>query len=459
MRKHRNWTKTVFPLFVHGDGVEYATRDSLMVWSWGNLLSLFGSLDSHLLISCFPKSVTTSNTWTPLMDWLLWSFTALLEGKHPTTGPYGEPLAKGTVFHALQGKSLTPQGLRGCIWSLQGDHEFFSNVLQLPHWRNPNPCWECDCTQAAGAKPYTVLDHRKRAFAKRSLEEEGLCTHALFKVPGVSTRMVRGDGLHIVFTKGVFAHLLGSILHYCCWYDNPGCRQAVHPSKRLGLLWVQIQKQYPSLGKGITRLANLRLSMFTDERKPHAAPAFLNCKGGETKHLAPVLLEVVKKVLGKEGAREQTAERAMVAALEKACGLVALWDDADIFLTDDEFATSMRLCNDFLTLYDRLNTWALDKGRNLFHIVMKHHTLLHLVENSFFLNPRFHWCFKSEDFVGRLSALAFSVSMGTSSSRLCLKVGPKYRLMLHLRLTRGDMEAPGESWDMEDWDWAEDAGS
>ena len=458
MTRKTDWKKKVFPLFVHGDGVEYATRDSLMVWSWGNLLSLFGSLDSHLLIACFPKSVTSNNTWPLVWDWLVWSFKALAEGEHPRRGPYNEPLQKGTLFHSLQGQPLTANRLCGAIWSIQGDHEFFSNVLHLPHWRNPNPCWECDCTQPGGPKPYTVLDHGRRAFEKRSLESEGLCPHALFKVPGVSTRMVRGDGLHIVFTKGVFAHLLGSILHYCCWYDAPGGRQAVPPAKRLGLLWGKIQQEYSALGKGITRLSNLRLSMFTDERKPHAAPAFLNCKGGEAKHLAPALLEVIKKVLAKEGAVEHAAERAMVSALQKACNLVALWDNADMFLTEEEFATSMRLCDDFLTLYDLLNTWALAKGRNLFHIVMKHHTFLHLVENSFFLNPRCHWCFKSEDFVGRLSTLAFSVSMGTSSCRLSLKVGPKYRLMLHLRLTRGDMDAPWEAWAIEDWDWVEVAG-
>ena len=33
--KVQGWRKKTIPLFVHGDGVEYQTRDSLMVWSWG----------------------------------------------------------------------------------------------------------------------------------------------------------------------------------------------------------------------------------------------------------------------------------------------------------------------------------------------------------------------------------------------------------------------------------------
>ena len=80
------------------------------------------------------------------------------------------------------------------------------------------------------------------------------------------------------------------------------------------------------------------------------------------------------------------------------------------------------------------------KAETFFHIVLKRHTFYHLVQNSKFLNPRFHWCFKSEDFVGRISRLTHSVSMGVKATRLSLKVAPKYRVLLHLRLTRDNLE-------------------
>ena len=73
----------------------------------------------------------------------------------------------------------------------------------------------------------------------------------------------------------------------------------------------------------------------------------------------------------------------------------------------------------------------------LFHIVMKHHTMLHLVENAWFLNPRVTWCFKSEDYVGKISHIGHSVSMGVRSTRLSEKLIAKYILMLHLCFTRG----------------------
>ena len=45
-----------------------------------------------------------------------------------------------------------------------------------------------------------------------------------------------------------------------------------------------------------------------------------------------------------------------------------------------------------------------------------------------------------EDFVGRISTLAHSISHGVRSTRLSLKVAPKYKVLLHLRLARQDMD-------------------
>ena len=50
-------SKTI-PLFIHGDGCEFQTRDSLMTWSWGSLLSQNTSLSAHLLLTAMPKSCT-----------------------------------------------------------------------------------------------------------------------------------------------------------------------------------------------------------------------------------------------------------------------------------------------------------------------------------------------------------------------------------------------------------------
>ena len=435
MTSGQGWKKKVVPLFLHGDGVEYQNRDTLMVWSFGSLLSLFGSLDSHLLMALFPKSCTTAGTWDPIWKWLAWSFQALLSGKHPELDPDGKPLEKGSPFYENRGQPLTAQGLKAVIWSIQGDHDFFSNVLGLPHWRNAKPCWECDCTNddSNPEKSFRTIRPSLQRFHlldQKEALEKAVSKHPVFGIPGVSSRIVRGDGLHILFTKGIYAHLLGSILHYLCWKEGPGA-QVVQPCKRLALIFEQIQYHYKNQ-EAATRLTNLKMSMFTNLARPHSQHAFLSAKGAECKHLGPALLEVCKAALDPNN----EVDNHIVMALEGITNLVALFDACSMFLSDAEYAEALVHAEQFLNHYDSLNKWALEKGRLLFHVVIKFHTFWHLVVNAKHLNPRFHWCFKSEDFVGKMSKLGFSVSMGTRTTKLSQKIAAKYIILMHLRLTR-----------------------
>ena len=90
--------------------------------------------------------------------------------------------------------------------------------------------------------------------------------------------------------------------------------------------------------------------------------------------------------------------------------------------------------------------WSLGTDRKSFNIVAKYHSFVHLVWNSRFLNPKLQRCFKGEDFVGQMSRLTHSVSMGVSATRLSNKVAPKYRILVHLFLTRS-MQAMQEGQD------------
>ena len=442
----RMWKKTTLPLFLHGDGVEYQTRDSLMIYSWGSLLQQMGSLSSHFYVASFPKSCTEPGTWDTMQEWICWSFAALQNGYHPSQDPWGKPLRKGSPFFLEKGKPLA-KGLKGVLWSIQGDHEFFSNSLKLPHWASKSPCWECSCSKSLekGKKMwYKTLEKGKQGWKIASHEEclkKPRSTHALFSgvIPGLSTKMVRGDCLHILFCKGVLGHLLGSIIHYFLYYDGVGVSQTVPPEKRLGAIFEAVQKEYV-LKKISQRVTNLRLSMVCSPKEPHKTFPTLDLKGSETKWFlqafAPVLAELVSL--------EKEHEAAMLEAVKNMAALIHLFDEADVFLTNDEWLQAMKLGDEFSNLYSYLSSWALEKGRNLFNIVMKHHTFQHLVQNSKFLNPKTHWTFSSEDFVGKMSILTASVSPGVSSTRLSLKVAPKYRILLHFLLTREGMQEAGK---------------
>ena len=440
MTLEKGWEAKTIQIFLHGDGVEFQTRDSLLVFSWGGLLNAKSSLETNMLLAAFPNSGTCASTWPPIWKWLRWSFEALGKGFHPTTDPDGKPLAKGSRWYEDMGKPLHPLGYKACLWSITGDHEFFANVLHLGHWSSHYPCWECDAQNFEGAAPgkgYKEICLEKQNFQLRTHAQqlaEPRSDHPIFQVPHVSCSHVRGDPLHILFTKGLYGHLIGSILHYACYYEGPGKSCKKPPGDRLGLIFSLLQAEYRDRSTA-NRLTNLKLSMLTDPRKPWAKSASLDCKAGEGKHLLPALVPVLRKLF----ASTQTShEQHMLSAAHSLEKLVQLWDEADIVLTTEEHAKSLSLGTAFLSAYAWLQNWSSEQGRNSFAVAAKHHTFIHLLWNSKHLNPRMHWCFKSEDFVGQIAKLTHSISMGVSSSRLSLKVAPKYRVLMHLLLSNSN---------------------
>jgi hypothetical protein len=192
LKKRENWRTQAIPIFVHGDGAEFMTRDSLMIYSFGCVLNLFGSLDSHLLMGVFPKVATTKDTWPALWKWFSWSFHALQKGFHPSRNPDGKPLEKGSPFYPHKGKALA-SSFTAAIWTIIGDQEFFSLQLDLPHWASKNPCHQCNCTSKSGDLPYSWLDPDVFTYVNTKVAKANpSSTHPIFSIDGVTSRMVRG---------------------------------------------------------------------------------------------------------------------------------------------------------------------------------------------------------------------------------------------------------------------------
>ena len=109
----KTWKSKCIPLFVHGDGVEFHSRDSLMVWSWGPMLSKLRSLENHLLMTAWAESCSLGKgTWDPMWCWLQWSFKALAAGHHPGQD-HGESLWKRALpFGNCKGNLCTLMGTK-----------------------------------------------------------------------------------------------------------------------------------------------------------------------------------------------------------------------------------------------------------------------------------------------------------------------------------------------------------
>ena len=94
----------------------------------------------------------------------------------------------------------------------------------------------------------------------------------------------------------------------------------------------------------------------------------------------------------------------------------------------------------FLAAYSKLSAWAVENDRMLFPRRPKFHYFHHMSLHARYFNPRFSWCFKAEDYVGRMSKVAASVAMGNRVTRVPLKFAHKYQHLLHLRLVRPRFE-------------------
>ena len=70
----------------------------------------------------------------------------------------------------------------------------------------------------------------------------------------------------------------------------------------------------------------------------------------------------------------------------------------------------------------------------MWHTVGKFHMAKHMAMSFKFGNPKFSWCFRSEDYVGRLAKLSRSVAFGVAATHLSVKITEKYRLMMFIRM-------------------------
>ena len=377
--KVQSASKTI-PIYIHGDGCEFHARDSLMTWSWGSLLCKDKALQSHLLLCAIPKSCSLPTTWQNIDIWLAWSLTALAKGIHPTQDPWDNPLPKG-VLADMAGKPLTKGNHRAALWCIQGDQEFYSNVLKLGHWASKSPCHECDCQKpiykkkpCPEGKSYKILKEEEQQFEYKTPQQALLVkrsNHQLFSIPGVSSAHVRGDALHILYSRGVGSHLAGSLLHYMCYYDWPK-RQKVNPNKGLQLIFAKIKEQYTQL-QITSRLSNLRLSMITDQLKPHKGYPVLEAKAAEVKHLLPCLETILRNVLEDDDA----AHVQMMDCLACFNALAVLFGTIGAFPTPEEFENAENLAKRFSDQYSELHDWALTKGRKLFNKTFKTHSMHH----------------------------------------------------------------------------------
>ena len=403
--------KTI-PLLIHGDNFEVSNDDSVMVWHFGSISTSRSSLYTGLLLGIAPSKIEVKTSKAGLGTWdSVWERWRI-------------------CFEKLQQRACNLSH-RFVIFVIEGDHEHFCNNLKNPHWNRKLYCWDCYASnddpgggrrfpngRCGSTKRELMAEHRKR-----------ISDHAVYKIPGVSSHNNCHDALHNMWANGIGSHACGSTLHSMC-YRHHVRRQPVPPRTKLTSIFTSAQILWTH-NHSPTRMTNLSLSMFTDPDRPHQGHQMLKAKAAECKHFIPVLAIIARAVA--DGS-EYDEHRARL--LEGLAAFGRLMDESHIVPTDAQAEKAITIMEDVLTHADWLKQTSERDGSDRFHIVFKHHFFQHLAEQFKFMNPRFSWCFKAEDYVGRIATLVHSCSFGTRSIDLPGKALAKWRKMLHFKLSQ-----------------------
>ena len=70
---------------------------------------------------------------------------------------------------------------------------------------------------------------------------------------------------------------------------------------------------------------------------------------------------------------------------------------------------------------------------HMWHTVGKFHNAKHMAASFKWMSPRFNWCFRAEDYVGRIAKLSWSCAFGCKVLNLTKKITEKYKLMMFIR--------------------------
>ena len=427
--------KTVIPLWCHGDGVEFST-DSLLAISIGGVLSACSSIDSSMFCVAWPKSAEAKtkagyprSTWDTLWAVMDWSLKACWEGLHPLRDWSGREFDDGSEMQALAGSSLTPQQHRFLVWQLLGDMEYYCNTLGMPHWNCDNFCWQCNCSK---------IDPSRWAFdfadepGWEMHDEETLLHFApsanvlISSIPG-GPAAVRPmiDCLHSA-EFGLTALLIGGVLHMWC-YPEGGLFGADHAAPRAFDVWEQLKQAYSELGTR-ERFNNLHLNQFCTQSSPWSTIPEMGGHAAELRHMVPAIALVASR-------RPASPENAHARdALDALARFYLILEHGDVFLTDTEAAEALFCMRSCLRDYLWLRLHYSETMR--FPLRPKLHWCVHLAWWCRFGNPRTWWTYSSESWLGKLATLAHSCSHGTRACRISASVVAKWRLLLHLRLTR-----------------------
>ncbi|CAE7458459.1 unnamed protein product [Symbiodinium sp. CCMP2592] len=424
------------PLQLHGDGTPVVGigkiwSRQLTSYTWNSLLAEGWTKDSMMPSwFCFDETEAGRETTDEFFRIICWSFACLASGVWPAANHLGAKYPAGTVEARRAGTPLA-NGLRGIIWSLNGDAEYLVQKLQLPHYGSKSsPCALCRCRGDNSDSSWHDCRTSARWLTLGWTRESWLAypersSSAIFSnATGLTPLNVHYDYMHCKYL-GADQISFGSVLDLLVSH-----LMADSPLTNLGQCWDKIVTSYKRLGISERYRGFRKLTMFQRKKK---CPK-LKGRAGQIAAFGEPLLELWEEHMHPDLAvhcKIRTYLRLNIAMekIMKECRAETAFPEpqATNFI---EYAFAM--CN----LHMELGAHFEAEGLKLFSPLPKLHLLLHTVLLCRHINPRLTWCYKGEDLQKVSRSLAASCARGLRGPAVTVKRVSKLRAAWNLRLSK-----------------------
>ncbi len=435
VRDRPDYMEKCVPISCHGDGTPTVGLGK----AWGKLMNIFGwsSLLAHgstasmyFMSFCIYEGlqtagVVTGSTLNNFFKRWVWSLLWLFKGVWPLTDVNGKSYPEnGPEWQKPVGKpgDTLAGGYYCCLWVITGDLDYFFKVLGLQNYNSNCPCSLCPATSTE--MPW--FDWRPEALWLRNIYKAGEVPlrNLLFTLPGVSVGTIFPDWMHVKhlgLDKKCYGSILYALIHLVLLDE---------PAENLRHIACEIQDTYRKLGV-TNRYSQMKMRMFFTEKG-----VVLKGKAQEVKNLGPVLLVIWIKHMNVE----LRIHRQIRILLELSVRLETIIDDMDVAdwrPSSDKSEELIEIGHAYLAMLqsvnDEINTG--DSSVELFHVTVKAHFLVHICYLAKYLCPRVAWCYRGEDFMGKIRPLAASCAKGSQPWDVTNKIMDKYRHALHYMLS------------------------
>ena len=415
--------KCVAPLRIYGDDAEVRKGKSCLILTWsGSACRHVSTRMSRFLIAALPvdKTVENMRAHDLIYGHIVWSFTALLDGKFPLTDPDGEPWPPGSWRARQAGAPL--DGRRACVGALaefMGDWKWLRECLKLKRNYNCRLC--CHLCLAQRDRAPFAYDFSLTAGWRGTMVSETSWRHEygdlpdIARLPGFSLSMTLPDPMHTIHL-GLCLVIIGSVLRVLIERDYFGTFQ--------GRWEIRCRA---ALQAAFVRFSNYARRHKIKNSQQRFTPGMMHMTtmSSEFPEMKGKAFNaaVVTQWLNAELRTDPRTTPIESACMEGICGILGMMHSRTrtVRLTASEARRFLEFGQGHLITYARLSQQAQAANERLWPIKPKHHMFCHLVLRAHSTRTLPGWCFCDEDYNGVvLKAFRGSPSMRWLGCRIAL---------------------------------------